>query len=210
VPQGKPYSYAFTATGSPAPAFSVASGTLPPGLLLDTGTGLLSGTPVVTGTFTFTVRAANGVAPDAVTPVIAIAVAPPVANGADIVVALGAPRATDVGDSITYTIRVANLGPGTAGRVRVRVVLPDGVDLLSASPRQASTTDQHALVWPLPSMVSGSHTVFTVHGAVGEHGALIAHATVTSSSADPNLANNSASVTTFAHYVDAGQPFRTL
>ena len=72
---GTLYSYTFTASGSPAPTFSVASGALPPGLSLDESTGELSGEPTEEGTFTFTIRASNGVSPEALTPTITIDVA---------------------------------------------------------------------------------------------------------------------------------------
>ncbi|MEY4547111.1 MAG: hypothetical protein RL685_3306, partial [Pseudomonadota bacterium] len=55
------YSHSFTSSGFPAPTFSVVSGTLPTGLTLAAGTGVLSGTPTVPGTFSnITVRASNG------------------------------------------------------------------------------------------------------------------------------------------------------
>jgi hypothetical protein len=53
------YSYTFGANGSPAPTFSVASGTLPAGLSLNAVTGVLSGTPTTAASYTFTVRATN-------------------------------------------------------------------------------------------------------------------------------------------------------
>jgi hypothetical protein len=63
---GTPYSFRVTAAGAPtAPTFSVTGGTLPPGLLLNAVTGLISGTPTTLGTFAFTITAANGSAPAA-------------------------------------------------------------------------------------------------------------------------------------------------
>lgn len=59
------YSHTFTATGTPNPIFSLTSGTLPPGLFLQSS-GLLSGQPNAAGTFSnITVTASNGVAPAA-------------------------------------------------------------------------------------------------------------------------------------------------
>jgi hypothetical protein len=71
---GAPYTYTFAASGSPGPTFSVNSGSLPSGLTLDSTTGTLSGTPTKAGGFTFTVEAANGVTPAAVSPSITITV----------------------------------------------------------------------------------------------------------------------------------------
>lgn len=59
---GEPYSQSFSALGGNAPyGYSVAQGTLPPGLTLDSD-GTLSGTPVSSGEFNFVVTAtdANG------------------------------------------------------------------------------------------------------------------------------------------------------
>lgn len=58
------YSFQFTATGSPTPTFNVSAGELPEGLTL-AADGLLSGIPIESGEFPITVRAANGVSPDA-------------------------------------------------------------------------------------------------------------------------------------------------
>jgi len=53
---GTPYSASFTPTGAGSSyAFSVLSGSLPPGLLLASN-GAVSGTPTSPGTFSFTVR----------------------------------------------------------------------------------------------------------------------------------------------------------
>ncbi len=58
------YAFQFAASGSPSPTFTLADGSLPPGLSLSPD-GELSGTPTNAGEFAFTVRAANGVDPDA-------------------------------------------------------------------------------------------------------------------------------------------------
>jgi hypothetical protein len=57
-----PYIATFTATGGTAPYnWSVSSGSLPSGLTL-TSTGILSGTPAVSGSYSFTIRATDSAA----------------------------------------------------------------------------------------------------------------------------------------------------
>jgi hypothetical protein len=60
---GQPYSVQLTATGGSSYTWSVASGTLPPGLTLSTS-GLLAGTPTTVGASAFTVQAREGTRSD--------------------------------------------------------------------------------------------------------------------------------------------------
>lgn len=79
-----PYTHQFTAIGTPAPTWSVASGSLPPGFTLNPTTGLLTGTPTGIGVYVFTVRATNsaGTADQPVTIVfVAGATAPTITSG---------------------------------------------------------------------------------------------------------------------------------
>ena len=57
--KGSSYSYDFIADGYPLPTYSVAAGSLPSGMTLNTSTGRVSGTPTTGGNFTFTIRASN-------------------------------------------------------------------------------------------------------------------------------------------------------
>lgn len=72
---GTYYFHSYTASGTPAPTFSLASGTLPCGLQLFAN-GAFGGTPTSPGTFQFQVKASNGASPDAVTPTTTVTVAP--------------------------------------------------------------------------------------------------------------------------------------
>ncbi len=56
---GQAYSHVVTATGTTPIQWSIASGSLPRGLSLNSGTGEISGTPEDSGTSTFTIRATN-------------------------------------------------------------------------------------------------------------------------------------------------------
>jgi trimeric autotransporter adhesin len=58
---GTPYQQTLTATGSPAPTYALASGTLPTGLGLNASSGLISGTPSSVGSFSGSISASNGV-----------------------------------------------------------------------------------------------------------------------------------------------------
>uniref|UniRef100_UPI0028A98D54 beta strand repeat-containing protein n=1 Tax=Lacrimispora sp. TaxID=2719234 RepID=UPI0028A98D54 len=62
---GTAYSQTLAATGTASITWSIASGSLPGGLTLNENTGVISGTPTNSGTYSFTVKAANGTAPDA-------------------------------------------------------------------------------------------------------------------------------------------------
>jgi hypothetical protein len=51
--------HTYTASGFPAPKFYVISGDFPPGLRLNSTTGVLYGTPTQAGSFTFIIGAYN-------------------------------------------------------------------------------------------------------------------------------------------------------
>ncbi|MBL9201349.1 MAG: immunoglobulin domain-containing protein [Opitutaceae bacterium] len=64
-PLNSPGTFSVTATGTPAPTFSIQSGTPPTGVTLASN-GVLSGTPTQSGTFNLTIRATNVVGGDTV------------------------------------------------------------------------------------------------------------------------------------------------
>jgi RHS repeat-associated protein len=135
---GTPYSYTFSATGTPTPSFAVASGVLPDGLSLDPTGGVLSGTPTNGGTFKFTVKATNGISPDAVTPEITITAGTPPALTADT-----PPATATVGSAYSYTFSATG-SPAPSFAV-ASGALPDGLSLdpttgvLSGTPTNGGT-----------------------------------------------------------------------
>jgi hypothetical protein len=78
---GQDYGAQLTSTGGVAPVtWSVPAGSLPPGLSLDPGSGVLSGVPAQAGTYDFTVQASDGSSPSPQTATAALSVtidAPP-------------------------------------------------------------------------------------------------------------------------------------
>ncbi|MFJ3489704.1 ice-binding family protein [Leifsonia aquatica] len=118
---GTPYSYPVTATGSPAPTYTVTSGSLPAGLTLNGTTGVISGTPTTPGSSTFTITVTNGTAPDtSATYTIETAAAASVGSSAS--TASGAAELADTGGDVTGPLLLASLlaAAGVALVVRAR------------------------------------------------------------------------------------------
>jgi hypothetical protein len=64
---GVPFTVPVTASGTGPITFAVSAGSLPPGLTLNSSTGVISGTPTTAGAYTFTVTATNAVGSASVT-----------------------------------------------------------------------------------------------------------------------------------------------
>ncbi len=139
---GSAYSQTITASGGAAPyTYARTAGALPPGLLLSSSTGAITGTPTAFGTFNFTVTAtdANGCSgsrPYSI--VIAAPGCPPITlSPATLPVAnLGAPYSATVsasGGVPPYTFAV------TSGALPTGLTLNPATGLLSGTPTVRST-----------------------------------------------------------------------
>ncbi|WP_191621224.1 DUF11 domain-containing protein [Marinihelvus fidelis] len=101
------------------------------------------------------------------------------------------------GESLTYTLTVSNNGPDEAGAVLVSDLLPAGVDFVSATPDQGSCQHNAGVVdCDLGSLAGAASTGITIVVTPQSAGMITNGATVTTSAADPDTSNNSASETT--------------
>lgn len=182
-----PYSYAFSATGTPAATFALTSGNLPPGLSLSDG-GLLVGVPSAEGTFTFQVAANNAVAPIAVSTTLAIVV-----SGAPRFVH-GSPPSAVVGTPYSYTF-AASGAPTPAYRVTVGT-LPAGLTLSAGG-----------VLSGLPEASGSATFTVTADNGVGQPAVQsvqkmhVNEASITTLSVRPPA-------TTTTHVATAGAPYR--
>ncbi len=106
---GVAYSDQLTVSGGTAPyVWSVSAGTLPPGLTLNSSTGLLSGTPTTAGNYSFTVRIVDAKGQSdtrAATLVVGV--------GPVVITKTADTTAAAPGSVIHYTITVQNTGTST-------------------------------------------------------------------------------------------------
>ncbi len=131
--------------GTPALSWSLASGTLPTGLSLAAGTGLISGTPTIAGSYPFTVRVQDAVGAFATRALtITVTAAPLFTSTPPTSAAVGAAYAYDANatgtPAPTYALTAAPAGmtidaasgvitwmPSSAGSFPVTVVASNGV-----------------------------------------------------------------------------------
>ena len=109
---GTAYSQTLTATGNPAPTWSIDNGALPNGLTLNPATGVIFGNPTSSGTFSFTVKATNNAGSGTKALSIVISAAPS-----------ASPTPTDTGTSSTATPTPTGTGSGTASSAPTPEVL---------------------------------------------------------------------------------------
>jgi uncharacterized repeat protein (TIGR01451 family)/CSLREA domain-containing protein len=121
-----------------------------------------------------------------------------VAVGADLSLTKSAsPNPATVGQTLAYTVRATNNGPGAASGVTVTDTLPSSVTFKSASASQGSCGNSSGKVTcNLGGLAAGASATVTITVTPKSVGSVTNSATASSSTPDANSANNTASVTT--------------
>ena len=133
--------YTTTLTSTLPGTWTVAGGTVPPGLTVDPATGGITGTPTAPGTYTFTARFQSTIGIiDYRTVTITVGAVGADANVGVAATGPGAPVA--IGTPFAYTLTVSNAGPAAASNVRLTDTLPEGTQFVSAT--TTAGTCQHA------------------------------------------------------------------
>ncbi|PSB47561.1 hypothetical protein C7B67_18915 [filamentous cyanobacterium Phorm 6] len=115
---------------------------------------------------------------------------------ADVSIVKKGPVFATPNSTITYTITSTNNGPNSAESVLIQDPLPDGLNFVSADNGGSFDTKTRAVIWPaIPILANGASQTRTITATVpGTLGTVLTNtAYSTSSTYDPNLANNNSS-----------------
>ena len=183
---GQPYDYTFTASGTPAPAYALASGA-PSWLSVDASTGEVMGTPPAgTTSFSYTVTATN-VAGAATAGPFTVTVTKAATN-ANISAVLHCPASITAGGTGTCTLTVANAGPATASNVTAAIVLPSALSETACS--SGCARHSNVYTWTLASLGDGASAQFSITVKASRAGIAAVLAVATSQSPDHEPLNN--------------------
>jgi uncharacterized repeat protein (TIGR01451 family) len=125
------------------------------------------------------------------------------ASSADVsIIKTDSPDPVVAGTNLTYTLTVHNQGPSNASSVTVTDALPTGTSFVSAD--GGGTNGAGTVTWSLGSMAPGADTILHLVVRVDTTAEISNTASVSSSTPDPNLANNSSTATTTAGKASPG------
>lgn len=153
-------------------------------------------TPTVTGTLVNSITATgNGDVNAANNSASASVVVNAPVVTADLGVSLSAtPNPVKRLSNLTYTINVSNAGPGTAEGVTVKDTLPSGMSLVSAASSQGACSGSTTVTCTLGAMASGANGTVTLIVQPRSTGTYSNKATVSTTTKESSLTNNSATV----------------
>jgi uncharacterized repeat protein (TIGR01451 family) len=124
---------------------------------------------------------------------------------ADLAVTKTANATAQVGQGLTFTVTIRNLGPSTATGVTLVDTLPANVRFVAATPSQGACTllgrTLTCLIGALAVGATATVQILTVPTAPGR---ITNTAVVRALEFDPNLANNTATVTVIVNQCSTG------
>src|SRR3989344_4905118 len=194
---GQAFTYTVTASSTTATTFSV--GTLPAGLSFSTTTNTISGTPTVSGTYNIQLIAANQCTGGLDLKTLVLTVTPIISGGpsSNISVLKTSNRTTvGTGESIVYTITVANNGPSNATGVIVNDTIPNSLNFVSYT-STLGTYSTTTGIWTIGNLNNASTTILAITVSVkdGFQGQNITNTAVGSATQnDPTPTDNTSSV----------------
>jgi uncharacterized repeat protein (TIGR01451 family) len=183
---GQSYSYAFVASGTPAPTYSLTSGSAG-WMSIDTTTGMVSGTvPAGITSFSYGVTATN-VAGTATAGPFTVTVGA-ASTKADLAGSLSCPASLKVAGTGTCTLTVANRGPASASNVIAAVALP--ASLTETGCNAGCTRHANVFSWTATTLADGASATYTVTVKAVAAGRALVLGAVVSASPDPDPLNN--------------------
>jgi Bacterial Ig domain/Domain of unknown function DUF11 len=193
---GEPYSYNFTASGTPAPRYGLAAGA-PPWLSVNASTGQVSGTPPKgTTSFSYQVTAANAVGTVTAGPyAVTVTTFPP--PEADLAAVLQCTAHLRVGAVGKCTLAVDNFGPDAAAGASESVSLPAGLAEVSCT--RSCARDGNVVIWAKAYIPYGDVVDFIVHVQAITAGQMQVAGSVTARTHDPQPGDNFAAATIVTH-----------
>lgn len=145
--------------------------------------GTYTNTAVISGTL-FDPSTVNNTA--VITPV-------PVPASSNLQVTKSVDNATaSAGANVVFSITAFNNGPSNAAVVKVIDVLPSGYTYVSAVAPSGTSYNNTTGNWNIGALSTGTNKVLTVTATVKTTGTYLNTATISSSTADPDMANNTA------------------
>ncbi|HEV2348299.1 MAG TPA: choice-of-anchor D domain-containing protein [Terriglobia bacterium] len=117
------------------------------------------------------------------------------ATDADLSLALNvSPNPVTVNNNLTYTLTATNNGPNPAANVTVNDTLPAGLTFVSATPSAGTCTGTATVTCSLGTLANAAAATVALVVVPTALGTISNTASVTSDAADPNPANNTATV----------------
>jgi len=120
------------------------------------------------------------------------------------VVMTDSPNPVPQGGSLAYTVNVTNNSANPAANVVLTDNLPAAATFVSATTSQGSCTGTTSLSCNLGTLAAFSSATVTINVTAGTHGVLGSTVSVATSSSEPNLSDNSATVSTTVGAASSG------